>query len=86
MPGIMVEHTNEKPMLTPQQTKLLDYIHDYTHDRGFPPSVRECAEACGWRSTSTVAHHLSQLEYKGYLTRHPTIPRGVTIHITKDQL
>jgi repressor LexA len=38
-------------------------------ERGFPPSVREIADAVGLASTSAVHHHLMALEREGLLER-----------------
>ena len=43
--------------------------------RGYPPSMREIADAVGLTSTSSVAFQLSTLERKGYLRRYAGRPR-----------
>ena len=65
--------------LGPRQKKILDYILSEIEGRGYPPSVREIAEAVGLASPSTVHAHLEALQRKGYLRRDPTKPRAIEI-------
>lgn len=50
------------------QQQLLELLAS-THDE--PLTIRELQERIGASSTSVVAHHLQQLERKGYLKRNP---------------
>ena len=63
--------------LGPRQRKILDFILGTIEDRGYPPSVREIAEAVGLASPSTVHAHLEALQRKGYLRRDATKPRAI---------
>lgn len=65
--------------LSKRQEAILDFIKDEVHTKGYPPSVREIAEAVGLASSSTVHGHLSRLENKGYIRRDPTKPRAIEI-------
>jgi repressor LexA len=49
--------------------KILECIARTVSDRGYPPSVREIADAVGLASTSAVHHHLLSLERDGLLER-----------------
>ena len=42
--------------------RILAFIREAVAERGYPPSVREIAEAVGLASTSAVHHHLTKLE------------------------
>jgi repressor LexA len=42
-------------------------------------TIREMQEFLGASSTSVVAHHLTQLEKKGYLKRNPSNPRDYQV-------
>jgi repressor LexA len=64
-------------VLTERQQKILDSIRKSVEDRGYPPSMREIADAVGLRSTSAVSYQLKILEKKGYLTRGAKMPRTV---------
>lgn len=52
-----------------RKQKILDCIARTVAERGYPPSVREIAEAVGLASTSAVHHHLTALEREGLLER-----------------
>ena len=49
--------------------RILECIALTVEERGYPPSVREIADAVGLASTSAVHHHLTALEREGYLER-----------------
>ncbi|MFZ1126271.1 MAG: transcriptional repressor LexA [Candidatus Baltobacteraceae bacterium] len=66
---------------TERQARILEVIRDFTHQRGYPPSVREIGERVGLSSSSTVQSHLKSLEKRGLISRDPTKPRAL---ITND--
>jgi repressor LexA len=70
--------------LGPRQRKILDYILTTVQDRGYPPSVREIADAVGLASPSTVHAHLEALQKKGYLQKDATKPRAIKISYAPD--
>src|SRR5450631_4155518 len=63
------------PALSVRQEKVLQFVRDAVRRHGYPPSIREIAEAVGLRSTSSVSHQLEALQKKGYLQRHSGRPR-----------
>jgi repressor LexA len=65
--------------LSKRQLDILEYIKDEVKLKGYPPSVREIAEAVGLASSSTVHGHLARLESKGLIRRDPTKPRAIEI-------
>lgn len=65
--------------LGPRQKKILDFILDTVEERGYPPSVREIADAVGLASPSTVHAHLEALQKKGYIKKDATKPRAIEI-------
>lgn len=65
--------------LSKRQETILDYIKDEVNKKGYPPSVREIAEAVGLASSSTVHGHLARLESKGFIRRDPTKPRAIEV-------
>jgi repressor LexA len=52
-----------------RRQRILDCIAQTVEERGYPPSVREIADAVGLASTSAVHHHLIALERDGLLQR-----------------
>ncbi|CAM2927509.1 transcriptional repressor LexA [Corynebacterium jeikeium] len=69
----------KKPALSTRQRRILEVIRDSTIIRGYPPSIREIADAVGLHSTSSVSYHLTQLEKRGYLRRDGKRPRAVDV-------
>ncbi|HTT53412.1 MAG TPA: transcriptional repressor LexA [Streptosporangiaceae bacterium] len=61
--------------ISPRQLTILRFIRESVQHRGYPPSLREIAQAVGLASQSTVSYHLSVLVRKGYLSRSQGLPR-----------
>ncbi len=59
--------------------RILEFIRETLDERGYPPSVREIAEAVGLASTSAVHHHLTKLEREGRLQKAATRSRALTL-------
>jgi repressor LexA len=62
-----------------RKQKILEHIARTVADRGYPPSVREIADAVGLASTSAVHHHLIALEREGLLERGQNSSRAVRL-------
>lgn len=69
----------ERQKLTKRQAQIYDYICAEVSEKGYPPSVREIANAVGLSSPSTVHTHLQVLEDKGYIKRDLSKPRALEI-------
>jgi repressor LexA len=61
--GLLTRHDQDR------RQRILDCIASTVEERGYPPSVREIADAVGLASTSAVHHHLLALERDGLLER-----------------
>ncbi len=61
------------------QQRILEFIRSEIQTKGYPPSVREIANAVGLKSTSTVHGHLQRLEKKGLLHRDAMKPRAMEV-------
>ncbi len=66
-----------------RKQKILETIARAVAEHGYPPSVREIADAVGLASTSAVHHHLIALEREGLLERGPNSSRALrlTAHV-----
>jgi repressor LexA len=62
-----------------RKQKILECIARAGAERGFPPSVREIADAVGLASTSAVHHHLMALEREGLLERGSRSSRALRL-------
>lgn len=58
--------------LHPTQKKLLTLLEENIDD---PLTIRELQDRLGLSSSSLVAHHIQQLEKRGYLKRNPENPQ-----------
>jgi repressor LexA len=67
---------------TERQQRILDVIHEFTAEHGYPPSVREIGERVGLSSSSTIHAHLKTLERRGFISRDPTKPRALRSEVT----
>lgn len=65
--------------LSKRQQMIYDFIKNEVEVKGYPPSVREIAQAVELASSSTVHGHLERMEAKGYIRRDPTKPRAIEI-------
>ena len=64
--------------LTNRQKQVLDFITDYVRNVGYPPTVRDIANA--FKISSKGAYdHLTAIEKKGYIKRNPTKPRAIEL-------
>jgi repressor LexA len=62
-----------------RKQRIVDYIALTVRQRGYPPSVREIAQAVGLASTSAVHHHLQALEREGLLERGASHSRAIRV-------
>jgi len=69
-----------------RRQRILDCIARTVEERGYPPSVREIADAVGLASTSAVHHHLLALERDGLLERGTHSSRALRLTTRPQQL
>ena len=61
------------------QKKILDFVTESIHQRGYPPTIREIGKHFHIPSPSSVAYHLKVLETRGYLKRKGAVSRGIQV-------
>jgi len=66
-------------VLSSKQQRIIDFIHRFLVDRGYPPTIRDIVDGCGISSTSVVDYHLNILAKEGYIRRHPEVSRGIEL-------
>ena len=66
--------------LTQKQQQIYDYILEYTEEHGYPPSVREIAEAVDLKSPSTVHFHLKGLRSTGLISQAEGKTRAISVN------
>ncbi|MBU6213768.1 MAG: transcriptional repressor LexA [Actinomycetales bacterium] len=62
-----------------RQQQILDFIVACTQERGYPPSMREIADAVGLSSTSSVQHQIQALQSLGLISQAGGVSRGITV-------
>lgn len=65
--------------LSKMQKRIYDYIADCVQRQGYPPSVREIADAVGLKSPSTVHFHLKHLVEAGVIEKGAGKGRAITL-------
>jgi repressor LexA len=65
--------------LSSKQQNIIDFIHRFLIEKGYPPSIRDIVNGCGLSSTSVVDYNLKMLEEKGYIRRHREVSRGIEL-------
>lgn len=68
-----------KPRHADPRGRILAVIRTSVKERGYPPSMREIASACGFTSTGTVSYHLRAMAADGLIRRVPGAARAVVI-------
>jgi len=53
--------------LTEKQRRVYQFLENYFHKKGYPPTYEEIRQGLGFKSLNAVYKHLRQLESKGYL-------------------
>lgn len=62
-----------------REQKILQYMKQEIHKKGYPPTVREICNALDIKSTSTVHKDLEILVQEGYIKKDPSKPRALMI-------
>ena len=65
--------------LTKKQLAVLEYIQDFTEEKGCSPSYREIMAGLGLSSVSAVAEHVENLVEKGVLKKVSGAARSLEI-------
>ena len=69
----------EQMALSERRRTILSFIQRFSRENGYPPTVREIAEAAGISSTSVVNYHLNVLQAEGYIIRDREVARGLRV-------
>jgi len=70
-----------KPLTNKQRT-VLEFVGQYSHRRGFPPTLREIGEGTGLSNISAVRGHITALQKKGYITKQADKARSIRVVYT----
>lgn len=62
--------------LTPKQKQVLDFIQEFTKEKGYPPSLAEMAKKFS-KSIPTIFRFVQTLKIKGFLEKENDVARGI---------
>lgn len=65
--------------ITKKQQALLDFLEDFTEEKGYSPSYREIQAGLGLSSVSAVAEHIDNMVEKGILRKVPGAARSLEV-------
>ena len=65
--------------ITKKQQALLDFLEDFTEEKGYSPSYREIQAGLGLSSVSAVAEHIDNMVSKGILRKVPGAARSLEV-------
>jgi repressor LexA len=60
-------------------SQIVNFVHSYTKENGFPPNVREIGTAIGLSSSSSMHKTIKQCLKHGYVEMHPKIARSIRV-------
>jgi repressor LexA len=75
----MAKITKSDKKISEKQSQILKFIIDTIRDYGYPPTIREIADAVHLSSSATVHSHLKKLENSGYIRRGKGSSRTIEI-------
>lgn len=61
------------------RTGMVDFISKFIAEKGYSPSVRDIMKGCGYKSTSTVQHHLEYLAARKRISYAPHVARSIRV-------
>ena len=70
--------------LTKRQEDTLQFIKEYIVSHGYPPTVREIAEALNVSSPATIQAHLDGLADKGYIKKGSNKNRTIELMVDNE--
>ena len=65
--------------LTKKQLAVVDFIQDFTEEKGCSPTYREIMTGLKLKSVSAVAEHIDNLVEKGVIRKVPTAARTLEV-------
>ena len=68
-----------KRKITKKQQAVLDFLQDFTEEKGYSPSYREIQAGLGLSSVSAVAEHIDNMVEKGIVKKVPGAARSLEV-------
>ena len=77
--SIVYNYNMKATKITKKQQAVLDFLEDFTEEKGYSPSYREIQAGLGLSSVSAVAEHIDNLVAKGVLRKVPGAARSLEV-------
>jgi repressor LexA len=68
-----------KPGISETRQRIMQFIRQFTEDKGYSPTIRDILRGCNISSTAVVQHHLNILERQGHIDRDPKVFRSIQL-------
>jgi len=65
--------------LSDKQSRIINFLHEFIDEKGYPPTIRDIQRGCNISSTSVVEYNLRILEREGYIRRDREVSRGIEL-------
>src|SRR5258708_6892016 len=65
--------------LSERQKAIYKFIHQFSDEHGYPPTIREIGKAVKINSTSVVNYNLNKLVKEGFISRSKDVSRGIRL-------
>jgi repressor LexA len=69
--------------LSDKQSRIINFLHRFFHEQGYPPTIRDIQSGCQISSTSVVEYNLRILEREGHIRRAREISRGIELGVRR---
>ena len=76
---IVYNYNMKATKITKKQQAVLDFLEDFTEEKGYSPSYREIMTGLGLSSVSAVAEHIDNMVAKGILRKVPGAARSLEV-------
>ena len=77
--SIVYNYNMKATKITKKQQAVLDFLEDFTEEKGYSPSYREIQAGLGLSSVSAVAEHIDNMVSKGILKKVPGAARSLEV-------
>lgn len=77
--SIVYNYNMKATKITKKQQAVLDFLEDFTEEKGYSPSYREIMTGLGLSSVSAVAEHIDNMVAKGILRKVPGAARSLEV-------
>ena len=77
--SIVYNYSMKATKITKKQQAVLDFLEDFTEEKGYSPSYREIQAGLGLSSVSAVAEHIDNMVSKGILKKVPGAARSLEV-------